>query len=224
MNRALFVITKRLYSGNMISHAIANWIIRKFDGGEYWSKALREIYKEKYDIDVGFGTYGCFTNRFRKHIKIGNYCSIANDVDRLVGNHPYKDVSTHPFFHLKKFGAVKEDHYEEHFLEIGHDVWIGTKATITSRVSSIGDGAVIGAGAVVTKNVEPYSIVAGVPARVIGYRFDEKTIARIEESKWFLLSPDELRPIANLSSDVNKFIDAVNKINEKKKEHTISKQ
>ena len=68
--------------------------------------------------------------------------------------------------------------------EIGNDVWIGDNVFIKSGVK-IGDGAVVGAGAVVTKDVPPYAVVVGVPARVIKYRFDEKTIAELLELKWW---------------------------------------
>jgi acetyltransferase-like isoleucine patch superfamily enzyme len=75
---------------------------------------------------------------------------------------------------------------------IGNDVWIGTGAIIL-RGLSVGDGAVIGAGAVVTKDVPPYAIVAGNPARVIKYRFEEAVIKRIQASKWWEMSDGEIR-------------------------------
>ena len=109
---------------------------------------------------------------------IGNYCSIGEDVlIFLAGNHNYKNISTYPFY-CKGWNTPRD--YECKSLSngsviIGNDVWIGERSTIMSGVS-IGDGAVIGAGSIVTKNVEPYSIVAGNPARIIKYRFSSDLI------------------------------------------------
>lgn len=89
-------------------------------------------------------------------------------------------------------GYVKEDMLERPSLTIGHDVWIGERAIILPSVTSIGNGAIIGAGSIVTKDVEPYSIVAGNPAKKIGKRFEDKVIHRLEESEWWLLKKDEL--------------------------------
>jgi len=71
------------------------------------------------------------------------------------------DISTHPYFHLNSFGGCKETRYDYHSISIGNDVWIGTNAIITASCSYIGNGAVIGAGAVVTYDVPPYAIVGG---------------------------------------------------------------
>jgi len=186
------------------------WYINKYEGGQYYSKTIRKIYKEVYDIDVGIGTYGCFNGNFRPHCTIGNYCSIAPGVHRLVGNHPLNMISTHPLFHLKDFGACTETKYEYHHINIGNDVWIGTNAVILSGCESIGNGAVIGAGAVVLKDIPPYAVVGGVPAKLIKYRFDEKTIKKIEDSKWWSLSPDELLPYIKYADNINVFLDCIN--------------
>jgi acetyltransferase-like isoleucine patch superfamily enzyme len=77
-------------------------------------------------------------------------------------------------------------------LSIGNDVWIGQNAIILPSVARIGDGAVIGAGAVVTKDVEPYSIVVGNPARLLRYRFSQETIVKLQESRWWEKSVGEL--------------------------------
>lgn len=110
---------------------------------------------------------------------IGRYCSIANWVSIGIGEHTIDSVSTNSIFldepsKTLNLGSVT----------ISDDVWIGTKATILRGVK-IGRGAVIGAGAVVTKDIPPYAVAVGIPAKVLKYRFDEKTIAEIENSKWF---------------------------------------
>lgn len=215
MNPIFFKVLCILHKRGGLIQKIVNKLLMK-RGGEYYSKDLRKIYKELYGMDVGIGTYGCFTKWFRTwpgyYTKIGNYCSISRDVDRLIGNHPMHDISTHPFFHKAKMGYVPEDRYIYHNIVIGNDVWIGTKATITSSCEYIGDGAIIGANAVVTHNVEPFAIVAGVPARVIGYRFDEQTRKRILKSKWWDHSPEELRPIMKYSNDIDRFLQELQKL------------
>ncbi|WP_370976719.1 CatB-related O-acetyltransferase [Enterobacter roggenkampii] len=93
---------------------------------------------------------------------------------------------------------------------IGNDVWIGDGAFIKNGVT-IGDGAIIGAKAVVTKNIPPYAIVAGIPAEVIGYRFDEKTICSLLESKWWNLPDDTIRQIP--FDDIEKAVEFLASIN-----------
>lgn len=115
----------------------------------------------------------------------------AGTPSRLAANHPYNRFSMSPYFYNKLFGFDVED-VDRFGLTIGHDVWIGARTIITCSCSSIGNGAVIGAGSVVTKDVPPYSIVAGVPAKIIKNRFDKKTMSLLEKSRWFELSPEQL--------------------------------
>lgn len=183
---------KKLYTSNKLTQKIFERYITKYEGGQYTSGTIRKIFKELYDINVGYGTYGCFSNKFRSHVTIGNYCSIANGVQRLVGNHPMDMFSTHPFFHLKSFGYVKEDYYVSHHLTIGNDVWIGTNVVILGQVEHIGDGAVIGAGSIVTHDVPSYAIVAGNPAKIIRYRFDEDIQQKLIDSKWYNYTPEKI--------------------------------
>jgi virginiamycin A acetyltransferase len=122
--------------------------------------------------------------------EIGAFCSIPGNVTILPSTHPLDTVSTHPAFYLKKFGFLKQNADKEGITHnqkravIGHDVWIGSGAAIMNHVI-IGTGAVIGAGAIVTKDVEPYAIVAGVPAKFIRYRFDTITINSLLASAWW---------------------------------------
>ena len=202
---------KRMYLANPITKRLFYRYIDRFEGGQFYSQTLRRIFFETKDIKVGIGSYGCFTDGFRPHVIIGSYCSIAPGVQRLVGNHPYSNASTHPLFYHKDFGCLEEMHYDEHKLLIGNDVWIGVNAIITGNVEEIGDGAIIGAGAVVTHNVRPYEIVAGVPAKVIGQRFDDAVKERLIKSAWWELTPDQLAGSAEFANNIDRFIEEVEK-------------
>lgn len=122
--------------------------------------------------------------------EIGRYCSISWDVTIGAVNHPFHTVSTHAFPFRRQFGLVSSDTMLSHpTTKIGNDVWIGCGVIVLPGVS-IGNGALIGAGAVVTHNIAPYEIVAGVPAKHVGYRFSEPLRARLQKSLWWQL-PDE---------------------------------
>ena len=130
-----------------------------------------------------------------KETSIGKYCSISHNVLIGLSSHPLKFLTTHTFCckgsnpDIYGGGPPMRDEGKIAFetcppITIGNDVWIGRKAIIMDGVT-IGDGAVVGAAAVVTKDVPPYAIVAGVPARIIRYRFDESTRERLLKSRWW---------------------------------------
>lgn len=135
--------------------------------------------------------------------KIGAFCSIAENV--LIGGaqHPLNWVSTSPVFYNvsggtgSHLGSLTIPEVRE--TVIGSDVWIGARAIIMQGIT-IGDGAVIGAGAIVTKDVPPYAIVGGVPAKIIRFRFGANTISDLLEVRWWNLSDDELRKVSHLMS------------------------
>ncbi len=122
---------------------------------------------------------------------IGRFCSIASNVTTVEGTHPTKDwVSTHPAFFSTAMQCgmtyVTETQFDENTkpVVIGNDVWIGEGAKLIGGVT-IGDGAIIAAGAVVTADVPPYSIVGGVPAKTIRMRFSKEQIERLLAIKWW---------------------------------------
>ena len=178
----------------LIGSRIRMYIIQK-EGGEQCSVTLRELTKDMYSVDVGLYTYGsCFAPNFNTGgtVKIGRYCSIARDVHYYGSNHPMNHAVMSAYFYNSDFGGLHVRDVERKTLEIGHDVWIGHGAVILSGCEKIGNGSVIAAGAVVTKDVPPYAIVGGIPAKVLKYRFDQEIIDLLEESKWWTHTPQEL--------------------------------
>ena len=115
---------------------------------------------------------------------IGKFCSISYFVTVGATRHPYERISMHAFPYIEAFGFVDFDKRFEEPVTIGNDVWIGTSAVILPNVT-IGDGAVIGAGAIVTKDVPPYAIVGGCPAKIIKYRFNKNIINRLLKLKFW---------------------------------------
>lgn len=181
--------------------------MRKKWGGVQYSKTLREFYKGKYNVEVGMYSYGgCFSPQFNLggFIKVGKYCSIAQGVRYYGANHPHDKAVMSPFFYSKSFGFEVKD-VPRNSLEIGNDVWIGGNVLITSGCKKIGNGSVIGAGTVVTKDVPAYSIVAGVPAKIIRYRFGMEIMDLLEQSHWFDFEPEWLMKYYELMDEPAKF-------------------
>lgn len=146
---------------------------------------------------------------------VKSFCSIASNVTIGGLSHPVHFVSTSPVF-LSHKDSVKakfamHDYMPVNRTTIEHDVWIGDGVFIKAGVT-IGSGAVVGMGSVVTKSVEPYSIVAGNPARFLKYRFDQNTIQNLLSIKWWEFEDEMLRDLGQYFNDPEKFIDMVNKL------------
>lgn len=132
-------------------------------------------------VSIGENTYGelrIITFSDKNKLRVGNYVSIAQNVSFLLDTEHYLNyISTYPF-KVKIEGAEEAEAFGKGDIIIDDDVWIGYGATILSGVH-IGQGAVVAAGAVVTKDVPPYVIVGGVPAKVIKYRFSDEIIQEL---------------------------------------------
>lgn len=170
------------------------------------------------DSSLGYASY-VGKSSLIKMAKVGRYTSIGPYVKCVFGTHPTSVfVSTHPAFFstMKQVGFSYTDTqlFEEfpapldpegkYTIEIGNDVWVGAGATIIDGVR-IGDGAVIAANALVNKDVEPFSIVGGVPAKHIKYRFTPGQIAILQRVAWWNKDPDWIRAHSKLFSDIEKF-------------------
>jgi acetyltransferase-like isoleucine patch superfamily enzyme len=170
-------------------------------------------------VNLGNTSLGDYT-RIRQlstlhHVDVGKYCSISRNVRIGLGRHPLNLLSTNSIFYSQNKTAIRNDwikkiNFEEHKpTKIGHDVWIGEFVSVIGGVN-IGDGAVIATKSVVTKDVPPYAIVGGIPARVIKYRFDEKTIATLLQIKWWDLPDDEIEKKLAVFTETNLNKDLLN--------------
>ncbi len=153
---------------------------------------------------------------FFSNCKIGRFTSISTNVRVVPDSHPINYVSTCPtFFSIQRQNCqsfvAKESYNEYSKIEgydviVGNDVWIGTNVLIKGGIR-IGDGAIVAMGAVVVKDVPPYAIVGGVPARILKYRFPPEQIERLLDLKWWNKSDDWLKSHVESFNDINVFLD-----------------
>ena len=145
-------------------------------------------------------------------LTVGNFCSIADNIHvYLGGNHRTDWVTTYPFGHIhaqqfNRFNGAGHPATKGN-VTIGNDVWIGSNVTIMSGIT-IGDGAVIANNSHVVKNIEPYSITGGNPAKLIKYRFTPEQINRLLEIKWWVWDDDKINEYTPLlcNQDIDAFI------------------
>lgn len=184
---------------------------KKIAGGR--RTEMTGVLREKYpQYEIGRFTYGdpqILTWNEGATLKIGAFCSIAAGVKIFLGGEHRTDwVTTYPFNVLWERGRQIHGHPKtKGDVTIGNDVCIGTDAVILSGVR-IGDGAVVGARTVVAKDLEPYAMYAGNPARLVRKRFDEETIQQLLELKWWNFRDEEIEQMLPLmlDTDIQAFI------------------
>lgn len=156
------------------------------------------IYRHARLNNVSVGDYSYIGTKAIIHsATIGKFCSVAAQSVIGLPSHFINTISTSPLFNYKKNGTksswVSQNMREiPYHVEIGNDVWIGFGSLIVGSVK-VGDGAVVASGAVVTKDVPPYAIVGGVPAKVIRYRFSQEIIDELNRIQWWNLPDDVLK-------------------------------
>lgn len=182
----------------------------RFGGKNYLSDGTQFI-----NSSIGFGSYTA-PNVKIYNTKIGKYSCVGPEVDIILGEHPTSNmVSIHPAFYSpnNRSGFTYVDHSEfeefrfadeKYSVVIGNDVWIGKRAMILEGVT-IGDGAIVAAGAVVVKDVPPYAIVGGVPAQVIKYRFSHEEIDFLLRFKWWDKDEKWIEKHANVFLNIKDF-------------------
>lgn len=177
----------------------------------------REIRKKEIFENCSY----CFGWITHEKTTIGKFCSIADGSVIGATQHPMSFLSTHAFTYekdcdKKNYGNISNQNNIRDIshltppCEIGHDVWIGSNAFIKAGVK-IGIGAVVGANAMVTKDVPPYAIVGGVPAKIIRYRFNPEIIERLLQSKWWDLPKDII--VSLPFDDIVASLDAIENLN-----------
>jgi virginiamycin A acetyltransferase len=188
------------WSYRIRSRVLRNWIrwfLYRFEGGSSFSVNLRRVFAAYHGLEVGMYSHGAWTELFALDpgTKVGRYCSIAAGARVITANHPMNIKSTSALFFNPELGLVGQAiGPSSTTMTIGNDVWIGRDAIVLPSVRRIGDGAVIGAGAVVFQDVPPFAVVIGHPARAVRYRFSESKIAELLASRWWDKSLEELLP------------------------------
>ncbi len=181
-----------------------------------FDQRIRKIRTEKQNTFATFGVGSYITEGTIPdpditplHILVGSYSSIAaGNIFLIAQNHYYRAVTTYPFYiALKKFKDRKPSAFKERRqVIIGNDVWMGINVTVFGGIR-IGDGAVVAANATVTKDVPPYSIVAGLPARVIKYRFEPEIIRKLLAIKWWDWDQEKIFDNYDLLNDPRAFVE-----------------
>lgn len=197
-------------------------IHHRFNGGERWrigeSLRLRRGCELEpwthlfagHALPFRAGAFSYALSQLPPHVSMGRYCSIASGVEFIESEHPTDWATSHPFSYspnglqglreyllaegLTSFPLFPADQFAPAPVVFGHDVWVGQGAMFSPGVT-VGDGAIVAARSMVTRDVPPYAIVGGVPARVIRMRFPDSLLERLQGLAWWRFGPDVLHPL-----------------------------
>ena len=185
---------------NLFNPAVS--LFTKIDSESVVSRKAK-VYGKTQVTNSTIGDYSYVGRNSRViHADVGKFCSISGAVRLGMGTHTLDKLSTSPIF-TERHNSTKHQWTDVQTdnpfrrVTVGNDVWIGTGVMVMGGVT-IGDGAVVGAGAIVTKDVPPYAVVAGVPAKIIRYRFSEDQIEALLKLKWWEKPENELKNNINL--------------------------
>jgi hypothetical protein len=174
------------------ARGLARRLITRLEGGEMLSASLRQVMRLHHGVDAGLHSYGCFDPSRFSSCDIGRYVSVGPGVRVFRRNHPADRISLHPYFYNTSLGISQAETMPPRSLQISDDVWIGANAVLLPGCGRIGRGAVIGAGAVVTRDVPDYAVAAGNPARIIRERFSSEVQLALHDTRWWTLPKEEL--------------------------------
>lgn len=191
--KKIFIYLKLKYIFNKKKSLLKSINVDKSISVENYVQIPKRVYIRE-NVCIGKCTYLSSNTIIESNVKIGKFCSFGPNIHIAPGNHYLNFVSTHPIlfnqFWRNKIGIKEKSNYVNGLKDlsketiIGNDVWIGANV-IVCRGVKIGNGAVVGAGAVVTNDVPDYSVVVGVPAKVIKYRFNDDEIQFLKEYQWW---------------------------------------
>lgn len=216
MLRAIYFFAKRIYTRAINPYSIIESNVR-LHGDNTMGRYIRICENSRF-INSQIGNFSYIgPNSKIYNTFIGKFTSIGPNMTIIEGRHPAKIfVSTHPsFFSLRKQCGktfVKEQKFEEFkkvdgfSVSVGNDVWIGESVKIADGVK-IGDGAVIGASSLVVKDIVPYSVNAGIPSKIISYRFEKKYIDWLLKFKWWDKDMQWLQAEAENFDNIEKLYD-----------------
>lgn len=217
-------VASRIFLGHPFQERV-NY--KKGDKVRFFSQALAEPYSTQayYNFST-IGSFSYFASRANSGggISVGRYCSIASGVKRMGDAHPMDRVSTSTFSYDRIYERLAKNEFGDSAykvkafsrfqpeVQVGNDVWIGEDAIIKGGVT-IGHGAVIAARSVVTKDVPPYAVVGGIPARIIKFRYDELTIEKLLKSAWWEYRFNDL-PEPSVHMNVDIFLNEMERVRE----------
>lgn len=190
-------LLERLSERGGLARKLSTILALRLEGGELHSSTYRRLLERDQRIVFGAHSYGLRSQGVYvdPETTIGRYVSIGAGVKIYNRNHPSDRICQHPYFFNTGLGADPEHAVDYVGLVIESDAWLGANVVVTPAVRRIGFGAIVAAGSVVTKDVGDFEIVGGIPAKVIGQRFDAATKAAVERGAWWESEPSELRDV-----------------------------